>query len=399
MPTFTNSIDQNEKQNKEGVRLHNKEIKGLLDMYKNCNGEYWKNNGNWNTSISFIDRKNGKLNWYGLVFEDTYGRLSELRLGNNNVRGEFPYRIMYQFLMLKLLDVSNNEQLHGILPDDFHEKVHNIEYIYLHNTKIQSVLPKISTIQNLHILQTRVISKQTGVCNIRFVYNHRTIYYGTVPQTELLFLQYTPKPTQIQKLNKSDTDGNHNEMAIVIQKHTRRYLTRKKLNLKLVQNYQVYYDEENVKYYYSKSTNSSIYHLDHLLYNIDLTVQETDCIIGNENEWKECIDTEGSYSIYYQNVYDYQVKWQKPNLTLRIDHELQDRYGKHLTLVKRFRLLYKELGIFNNKFVTVNDFKMVCAYLGMAISDTNSFTNGKKEFTIQDITDWLKLYYYTEPVE
>ena len=84
----------------------------LRVLYGDSGGEEWTNNENWLPSPDFLFSFSS---WYGVSTDTNTGRVSELNLRNNRLKGEFTNAVE-ALDGLENLNVSNNRRLTGELP-------------------------------------------------------------------------------------------------------------------------------------------------------------------------------------------------------------------------------------------------------------------------------------------
>ena len=73
----------------------------LEALYDATGGDNWRNNRNWKTDAPLHE-------WYGVSTRSTDGRVSNIELPLNNLRGPFPAE-MADLETLRLLDLSHND--------------------------------------------------------------------------------------------------------------------------------------------------------------------------------------------------------------------------------------------------------------------------------------------------
>ncbi|MEN8218622.1 MAG: Calx-beta domain-containing protein [Pseudomonadota bacterium] len=81
------------------------ECKALVALYDSTKGENWENNSGWNVT-------NSPCSWNGVSCQG--GHVTELSLGNNNLKGSIS-KNFFKLKQLKKLDLSDNEIDRSIL--------------------------------------------------------------------------------------------------------------------------------------------------------------------------------------------------------------------------------------------------------------------------------------------
>ncbi len=102
----------------------------LEALYETAGGVIWSENGNW-----LSDAPLGE--WHG-VTTDGSGRVIELNLGNNRLRGEIPPELA-GLSSLKELDLGKN-QLSGEIPPEL-GGLSNVRRLYLSNNQLSGCIP------------------------------------------------------------------------------------------------------------------------------------------------------------------------------------------------------------------------------------------------------------------
>ncbi|MCY3902277.1 MAG: trypsin-like peptidase domain-containing protein [Caldilineaceae bacterium] len=114
----------------------------LVALYHATGGDNWKNNSNW-----LGDRP--LISWHG-VHTDRYGRVFELDLSDNNLRGTIPSELG-NLSSLVVLNLSEN-QLSGAVPPEL-GNLSNLELLYLNHNRLSGEIPsELARLKNLHWL-------------------------------------------------------------------------------------------------------------------------------------------------------------------------------------------------------------------------------------------------------
>ena len=111
----------------------------LLALYNATGGAKWTNNTNWLTSRALST-------WYG-VTTDSQGRITELNLTSNQLKGELPPQ-MANLTNLEILALGEN-QLTGTVPN-WLNSLTNLQELYLWGNKLTGEIPAdLSSLSNL----------------------------------------------------------------------------------------------------------------------------------------------------------------------------------------------------------------------------------------------------------
>jgi len=114
----------------------------LVALYHATGGDNWKNNSNW-----LGDRP--LISWHG-VHTDRNGRVFELDLSDNNLRGAIPSELG-NLSSLVVLNLSEN-QLSGAVPPEL-GNLSNLELLYLNHNRLGGKIPsELARLKNLHWL-------------------------------------------------------------------------------------------------------------------------------------------------------------------------------------------------------------------------------------------------------
>jgi len=114
---------------KSGCPIIRQELEGL---YESMGGQYWNNKTNWLTGRPINT-------WYG-ISTDGNGRITQLKLGNNNLRGEIPWEPLSKLEKLEHLDLGGNN-LSGTIPPQL-SRLENLEYLDLSRNQLAGVIPE-----------------------------------------------------------------------------------------------------------------------------------------------------------------------------------------------------------------------------------------------------------------
>ncbi len=122
----------------------------LSETYDGTGGASWTEDAGWNTDEPVGD-------WYGVTTVN--GRVAELRLPDNGLRGPLPAEVA-NFTGLKVLDVGGNE-LAGSLPEEIATLHRLIELRVGGNARLEGVLPyDLTRLRDLGVLR----HDGTGLC-------------------------------------------------------------------------------------------------------------------------------------------------------------------------------------------------------------------------------------------
>ncbi len=146
----------------------NPERTALVAIYRAAQGAGWTRSDNWCSNRPLDE-------WYG-VATDAEGHVTELRLPQNNLRGELAHAIA-QLTELRILDLSRNE-LDGYLtyaPDDFSEPEHsdldqltNLEEIDLSRNRLKSQHGSTLELKNMRRLRRVDLSYNELQCWVSY---------------------------------------------------------------------------------------------------------------------------------------------------------------------------------------------------------------------------------------
>jgi Leucine-rich repeat (LRR) protein len=160
------------------------ERQALIDLYNATNGNNWKNTVEGNQPWLINDPNSLVSDWYGITV--AYGKVTELKVGSNNLNGEIPGIAINKLVHLEVLSLANN-QLSGNIPSEIGLLV-NLKKLYLHSNKeISGMIPKelggLINLQVLHIYNTKIsgaIPKELGqLKNLETL----TLYYNNLTES------------------------------------------------------------------------------------------------------------------------------------------------------------------------------------------------------------------------
>jgi len=117
----------------------------LMKIYRMTGGAGWTNNMNWDITSQQIPDSEALGRWYGVTVSE--GRVTQIELGNNNLRGMIPWALG-NLSRLEKLDLSNNQIQGSILPEI--GKLSHLRELNLASNEFSGVIP--SEIGNLHQL-------------------------------------------------------------------------------------------------------------------------------------------------------------------------------------------------------------------------------------------------------
>eukprot|EP00752_Nemacystus_decipiens_P016381 g14643.t1 len=112
----------------------------LSALHNATDGPKWKNNTNWNTDADLSE-------WYGVKLNGE-GRVAELSLGNNNLRGRIPEELGKLSALHKLVLYGN--QLPGAIPPELGD-LGELRKLWLSNNQLTGPIP--AELGNLHALK------------------------------------------------------------------------------------------------------------------------------------------------------------------------------------------------------------------------------------------------------
>ncbi len=117
----------------------------LKKLYRMTDGASWINNTNWDVISEQIPNADSLGQWYGITVSE--GRVTQIELVNNNLRGSLPWAIG-NLSKLQQLDLSNNQIQGPILPEI--AKLQELQQLNLASNEFSGGIP--SEIGNLHQL-------------------------------------------------------------------------------------------------------------------------------------------------------------------------------------------------------------------------------------------------------
>ena len=118
----------------------------LIALYEATGGDNWKNNTNWLSSTSPLDR------WYGVATDDA-GRVDSLELADNQLTGEIP-QALGNLNSLQYLSLYGND-LMGPIPETLGQ-LNNLQYLWLSGNQLTGPIPE--TLGQLNNLQSLWLS-------------------------------------------------------------------------------------------------------------------------------------------------------------------------------------------------------------------------------------------------
>ena len=217
----------------------------LMALYKATGGTKWTNNTNWLTSRALST-------WYGVI-TDSQGRITELNLTRNQLRGELPPE-MASLTNLEVLALGGN-QLPGTVPA-WLGSLANLQELYLWGNELTGEIPtELGNLTNLTILGLSenqltgpIPSELGGLTSMQRLSLSENQLTGAIPSElggltslEWLYLSYNqltgPIPAELGSLAKlKELHLGNNELtgAIPVElgslaKLERLYLTRNQL--------------------------------------------------------------------------------------------------------------------------------------------------------------------------
>ena len=153
----------------------------LMALYNATGGDKWTNNTNWLTSRALST-------WDGVI-TDSHGRITELNLTSNQLKGELPPE-MANLTNLEVLALGGN-QLTGTVPTSL-SNLANLRELYLWSNKLTGPIPtELSNLTNLTILTLsenqltgEIPTNLSSLSNLTELYLHQNQLTGEIP-TEL----------------------------------------------------------------------------------------------------------------------------------------------------------------------------------------------------------------------
>ena len=153
----------------------------LMALYNATGGDKWTNNTNWLTSRTLST-------WDGVI-TDSHGRITELNLTSNQLKGELPPE-MANLTNLEVLALGGN-QLTGTVPTSL-SNLANLRELYLWGNKLTGPIPtELSNLTNLTILTLsenqltgEIPTNLSSLSNLTELYLHQNQLTGEIP-TEL----------------------------------------------------------------------------------------------------------------------------------------------------------------------------------------------------------------------
>ena len=113
----------------------------LIRLFHATDGPNWTNSTNWLSDAPLDD-------WHGVVMTD--GRITELRLADNNLGGELPWRLGY-LPHLEILDLDGNK-VGGALPPEL-GRLTKLKEIFLGSNRLGGAIPiELGRLTNLRFL-------------------------------------------------------------------------------------------------------------------------------------------------------------------------------------------------------------------------------------------------------
>ena len=176
------------------ARLPSPDREALLALYNATGGANWTNNTKWLTTAPIGQ-------WRG-VTTDSQGRVTELNLTSNQLKGEIPTELA-DLASLKLLDLGGNE-LTGPIPT-WLSSLTNLEELYLWENELTGTIPaelgRLSNLGQLSLsgnqLTGQIPAELGNLSNLQELYLWGNGLTGTIP-SELGSL------TKLQQLSLSD---------------------------------------------------------------------------------------------------------------------------------------------------------------------------------------------------
>lgn len=100
----------------------------LVALYDSTRGDQWQNNDNWSNATDTVPDAQTLDSWYGVTVDMQAGRVSELRLEENDLIGKLPSQIV-KLTHLRYLSLRDN-WLDGEIPSEI-GKLNQLKYLSL----------------------------------------------------------------------------------------------------------------------------------------------------------------------------------------------------------------------------------------------------------------------------
>ncbi len=189
----------------------NEERSDLMKLYEAMGGEDWTESGGWGTSAPLG-------NWFGILVDESTGRVISIDLNRNNLSGEIPPEIQH-FPELRLLYLYDNH-LEGEIPPEIGLLTKLWVLTLDGNDFTGPIPPEIGNLANLEILYVGgdrmsgpIPSEIGNLGNLRVLDLHGALIDGAIPEefgalTELLHLRIVqtridgPVPAALGSLEK-----------------------------------------------------------------------------------------------------------------------------------------------------------------------------------------------------
>lgn len=122
----------------------------LVALYDSTYGDFWQNNDNWSNATDTVPDAQTLDSWYGVTVDMQAGRVSELRLEENDLFGKLPLQIV-KLTHLRYLSLRDN-YLFGEIPSEI-GKLNQLKYLSLWSNELEGDIPaEIWTLTELKVL-------------------------------------------------------------------------------------------------------------------------------------------------------------------------------------------------------------------------------------------------------
>lgn len=162
----------------------------LMNFYNAASGDKWINNTNWGSEKPFRE-------WYGIT-EDEVGRVVEIILPSNNLRGDLTSCLNPLFTLeeLRWLDLSIGS-LTGEIPNEIN-KFKNLETLSLWGNQLSGKVPtqigELQKLSSLWLMDNQLIGEVSilnSIPNLSSIAIERNKFTGNLPDMPLNVRRYT----------------------------------------------------------------------------------------------------------------------------------------------------------------------------------------------------------------